>query len=294
MMNDRKVYCYGELLWDCFPEKEILGGAPFNVAYRLHNLGASVALISAVGYDTRGQDALRGLSQFGLSTNTTAVHAELPTGYVEVHLDNEGAATYTIAEPVAWDKIPADEIKIEPDSLLIFGSLALRRDYNKQQIDRLLTAATLSVFDINLRPPHYRMGHLIDLVKKCDCLKLNEEELILLIEDLNIKADGLEEQMMRISHNTTTPTICVTLGGEGAALYHNGLFYRHPGFPAKVADTVGAGDAFLAGFVHALFISKTTPEAALEFGCALGSLVASSAGATAPVAVKEIDQLINK
>ena len=143
MTKTPRIYCYGELLWDCFPDREILGGAPFNVAYRLHSLEAEVQLLSAVGDDPRGQEALNGLVQFGLNIKGIQVHKDLETGYVKVHLDTRGAATYSIGMPVAWDRITA-LARIDPDSILIFGSLALRQDYNKRQIKGLMDQSKLT------------------------------------------------------------------------------------------------------------------------------------------------------
>lgn len=292
MSKPKLVYCYGELLWDCFPEREILGGAPFNVAYRLHSLGTKVELISAVGNDVRGQDALNGLVEFGLKIRSVKVHPKIPTGFVQVHLDANGAATYTIAEPVAWDRIPVPSTSNWSDSILIFGSLALRNDFNKAQLEGLIEKSDISVFDINLRPPHYNMEYLVQLIHKCDCLKLNEEELLLVLKTLRINDHTLADQLKTLASRSNTATICVTLGAAGAALWHKGSFYSHSGFPAEVADTVGAGDAFLAGFVHTLYIGDKNPEEALGFGCALGSLVASKEGATALVELEEINRLL--
>lgn len=292
MNKTPRVYCYGEVLWDCFPDREILGGAPFNVAFRLNELGADVQVISAVGDDSRGQHALRGMSEFGLTTGLVTLHKDLETGYVQVHLDQSGAATYTITEPVAWDRIPASINDLQQSSILIFGSLALRQEFNKEQLQKLLGHCDFCVFDINLRPPHYEMDYLVSLLPQCDCLKLNEEELPMLLDRLNITTTGLEQQLIKLSEASGVSTICVTLGADGAALWHNEKLYNQPGFPAQVADTVGAGDSFLAGLVYKLFIENTRAEVALEFGCALGSLVASKAGATATVTLEEINDLL--
>lgn len=293
-MNDYpQVFCYGELLWDCFPEREILGGAPFNVAYRLHCLGVDVHLISAIGSDLRGEKALDQVKKLNLDTGLVQIHEDLPTGYVSVSLDENKSASYTIAKPVAWDRIKAPANQLPEGSILIFGSLALRETYNKQQLNALLSSATVKVFDINLRPPHYNINELLSLISICDCLKLNEEELPLVLAALQISASTMHEQLQQLSAQTHTPVICVTLGGDGAALWSDGQLDRVPGIAVEIVDTVGAGDAFLAGFVYAFYLLKYPAQKALQFGCVLGSLIASKAGATAPVEISEILSRLN-
>ncbi|WP_374957823.1 carbohydrate kinase [Gilvibacter sp.] len=286
--NTPNVVCYGEILWDCFPDREVLGGAPFNVAFRLHRLGAEVQLISAVGNDARGHETYFALEELGLDTTCIYPHKELATGYVNVELDQAGAATYTIGQPVAWDHIPAPEILVD-NPILVFGSLALREPFNLSQLHKLVERCDTVVFDINLRPPHYQMNQLIPLMEKASCIKLNEDELPLVLKELDITADALEQQLRLLAAETQTETICVTLGAEGAAVLHGGEFYSQKGFPAQVVDTVGSGDAFLAAFIYGFYLLQEGPQAALKRGCALGSLVAATAGATAEIPMTELE-----
>ncbi|WP_374959789.1 carbohydrate kinase [Gilvibacter sp.] len=286
--NTPNVVCYGEILWDCFPDREVLGGAPFNVAFRLHRLGAEVQLISALGNDARGHEAYFVLEELGLDTTCIYPHKELATGYVNVELDQAGAATYTIGQPVAWDHIPAPEILVD-NPILVFGSLALREPFNLSQLHKLVERCDTVVFDINLRPPHYQMNQLIPLMEKASCIKLNEDELPLVLKELDITADALEQQLRLLAAETQTETICVTLGAEGAAVLHGGEFYSQKGFPAQVVDTVGSGDAFLAAFIYGFYLLQEGPQAALKRGCALGSLVAATAGATAEIPMTELE-----
>jgi fructokinase len=290
MTNTAQVICYGELLWDCFPEREILGGAPFNVAYRLKELGANVLLLSALGDDARGHDALRGLQEMGLSTSAVKVLQDKATGYVQVELDESGGASYTIGSDVAWDYISAQAELVNQQAVLVFGSLALREAFNLSQLHKLVERCDTVVFDINLRPPHYQMNQLIPLMEKASCIKLNEDELPLVLKELDITADELEEQLRLLAAKTHTETICVTLGAEGAVVLHRKEFYSQKGFPTQVVDTVGAGDAFLAAFVYSMYLTHESPQQALKLGCALGSLVAGTQGATAAVDSTELQK----
>ena len=287
-----RVICYGEVLWDCFPNREVLGGAPFNVAFRLHRLGAEVQLISAVGNDARGHDTYFKLEELGLDTTCIYPHKELATGYVDVELDQAGAATYTIGQPVAWDHIPAPDIQIG-NNILVFGSLALREAFNVSQLHKLVQSCDTVVFDINLRPPHYEMSALIDLMQVAACIKFNEEELPLVLSEFSIRHQDLESQLAALAEATQSKTLCVTLGSEGAALWHEGKVYHQEGFPTTVADTVGAGDAFLGAFVYGFYLLQEGPQAALKRGCALGSLVAATSGATVEISMTQLDSLLN-
>lgn len=289
MTNRSQVICYGELLWDCFPEREILGGAPFNVAYRLKELGAEVLLLSAVGDDVRGREALNGLQQMGLSTSAVKVLKNKATGYVQVQLDSSGGASYTIGTDVAWDYISAQVELLNEQAVLVFGSLALRETHNQEALNTLLERTDKAVFDINLRPPHYQMNQLIPLMDKASCIKLNEDELPLVLRELDITADELEQQLRLLAAKTQTETLCVTLGAAGAAVLHREEFYSQKGFPAQVVDTVGAGDAFLAAFVYSLYLADQSPQQALKLGCALGSLVAETPGATTEIPMTELE-----
>lgn len=288
------IYCFGELLWDCFPDKEILGGAPFNVAHRLYELGAEVTMLSAVGNDARGKSALEHLVKKGLSIAHVSMLSDLPTGNVKVTLDKQGSASYQIAKGVAWDFIDIKKLPEIDRSILVFGSLALRDAFNRKQLEALLEKVEYALFDINLRPPHYDLDYLVSLLPKCDAIKLNEEELPIVLETLKLSGKSLEDQLKELAVKVQIETICVTLGSRGAVLWHQGSFYSHPGFVSKVVDTVGAGDSFLAGFIFSFYVNQQSPQDALAVGCALGSLVASKAGATANIKAQELKDLLNQ
>src|SRR5688572_6933186 len=153
------VVCFGEILWDFLPRGAFPGGAPFNVAYHLHRSGLNACLVSAVGRDVLGDELLRRLRHWSLSTDGVNQHASLPTGYVRAVLNAGGDATYEIAPRVAWDEITPAEGALRSTreaKAIVFGSLALRSAANRTALNLLLDAlpaSALRVFDINLRPP---------------------------------------------------------------------------------------------------------------------------------------------
>lgn len=311
-MSDKplKIASYGEIVWDIFPDQKKIGGAPLNVALRLHSFGVETTMISAVGNDTLGKESLTEIKTRGLDT-THIQRNDKPTGQVTVTLDQKGAATYGINKDTAWDHIAWTEKNVqavtEADAFII-GSLAFRTEAplpldlenietedtvptNIEAIEVLLQRSKYTVFDLNLRAPHYDMEIVVGLMEASQLIKLNDEELELIVMAMGIEGENLAEELTMLSAMTETPTICVTLGADGAMLFHKGGIHTQVGFPSKVVDTVGAGDSFLAGLVFGL-LSGETPEDALEVACALGSIVASKAGANPVVTTSEIDNLL--
>lgn len=293
MSKQPKIACYGEILWDVFPDKKRLGGAPLNVALRLHSFGAEVAMISALGKDKLGDAALSEIETQSLKTDFIQ-RPNKPTGEVKVALDKKGTATYTIQENVAWDAIKATEENLkavqEADALVI-GSLAFRESVNLEALEALLERSKYMIYDLNLRAPFYELETVVALMEAAAMIKLNDEELELVVMALGIEGKTLADELKQLSAITETATICVTLGAEGALLYHKGAIFEQIGFPVKVIDTVGAGDSFLATLIYGL-LTKEAPEDALEVACVVGSLVAGKAGANAIVHSQEIEGML--
>lgn len=293
MSKPPKIACYGEILWDVFPDQKRLGGAPLNVALRLHSFGAAVTMISTVGKDALGKEALSEMEAAALDTSFIQKVAK-PTGQVTVTLDANGSASYDINPDAAWDEIQATEAAltaVQESDALVIGSLAFRGSINLQAIEDFIEKSSFTVFDLNLRAPHYDLEIVVGLMEAADMIKLNDEEMELVVIAMDIEGETLADELKQLSAMTETPTICVTMGSEGAILYHKGGVHEQIGFPAKVVDTVGAGDSFLATLIYGL-LTNETPEDALEVACAVGSLVASKAGANCEVHPEEIDALL--
>lgn len=275
-MQEKPVVCFGEMLWDILPDKALPGGAVMNVAYHLHRLGNAVTLISRVGNDEKGTQLLDLLSGYGLPITHVQIDPEHETGIVYADMSDPHAVKYTIVHPVAWDYIAPDAgIKVN-DSYFIFGSLCSRDKVSRNTLKQLLTKAGTKVLDINLRAPHYTKEYIEWLLTQCDILKLNEDELTLILS-WYYKDIDLDTGLQLLANRFSIPVIVVTKGADGAMLLMNGLLYSVDGIAVKVADTIGSGDAFLAGFLHAYRQGKT-PNACLGFANALGALVASYPG----------------
>lgn len=276
-----KITCFGEVLWDIFPDHKKIGGAPLNVALRLKTMGIESSIITKVGFDDLGNDIIGYIDKQGLSLETVQKDHQYHTGEVLVSLDDEGTASYEISYPVAWDFInnteKAEKVTTTSDAI-IFGSLAARNEVSRDTLFNLLDYAKFKILDVNLRPPHYDAQLLSELMKRADFIKLNDEELDEVSTHFEIKEATLEKQIKALARCTNTSQICITKGGKGATLYDNHSFYHNSGYKVKVVDTVGAGDSFLATLISKL-LQGNKPQLAIDYACAIGAMVAGSEGA---------------
>ncbi len=290
-MSKVQVACFGEVLWDVFPTRKVIGGAPLNVALRLQSLGVDVAVISRIGDDDNGDKALNYFIDNEIIGSFVQKDKVLETGHVIVTLDDKGSASYEVSKPVAWDNIQVNQANLELVSnsqVFVFGSLACRENATKETLLKLIEKANYKIFDVNLRPPDYTVSLIIQLAQKADFIKMNDEELVQICTDIGSYAPTIEEQIQFISKETNTNTLCITKGSDGAVLFQNDKFYKNKGYKVIVEDTVGAGDSFLASLITKLLLENEEPQAAIDFACAVGSLVASKKGANPKITSEEI------
>lgn len=294
----KRVICFGEMLWDCFPQHEIPGGAPMNVALHLSQLGLEVGLISKLGSDPHGEALKEFVSAYSLDQRWLQWDSTYPTGTVKVDNTDPQNVKYTIVEPVAWDFIEwNDSIQqaVNQADAFIFGSLAVRNQVSWDTLYQLLHSPVLKVFDINLRAPYYDFEQIEIMLGYTDILKINEDELLLVADYFGLELDPSKNQMLDIAKKVCMfliesfpiDLICVTLGANGAMIYQDGKIIRHKGYQVKVQDTVGSGDAFLSGFVKS-YLENHTPLEVLDFACALGAFVATQKGGTPKYSLAEI------
>ena len=291
-----KITCFGEVLWDVFPTHKKIGGAPLNVALRLHSFKNDVSIISSIGDDKSGKELKKYIKQQGLSTVYIQKNNTYKTSEVAVKLDEKGAATYKIKKPCAWDYIFLEEhllSLVKSSDAFIFGSLISRNKQSEDTLKTLLNKAVFSVFDVNLRPPHYQIEKLKTLMKSASFIKFNDDELFEINKKLGYINNSTEENIKYISKFTNTYQICVTRGGDGAILFYNQKFYENRGYKVTVADTVGSGDSFLATLIHGL-LNKEDPQKAIDTACAIGALVAQKNGANPKISEKEVATLMAK
>lgn len=283
--DKRSVVCFGELLWDMLPHGRFLGGAPANVGYHLRQLGVRPWIVSAVGNDDLGREAVARVQAWEVETGGIAQRSDLPTGTVQAQLNADGEPSYRIATSVAWDAIEASAVTLDRVRVadgLVFGSLAQRSPANRATLTALLAALppqALRVFDVNLRAPHDDLDVVRQLARAATLLKVNLAEAARLGR---LGSEASPEQCARVVANETgCAAVCITVGAQGAGFLQGDRWYFEPARPVKVADTIGAGDAFLAGFL-AEYLESRDADAALRRGCRLAEWVASQPGATPP------------
>ena len=275
----KNILCFGEVLWDTFEDGKVPGGATMNVAFHLIQQGADAKFASRVGDDSSGSKLVKFLKNNGLYSDLIQEDEKRPTCEVTVKLDENQQATYTIPKSVSWDNIKAKKVLTraakEADAI-VFGSLVCREGTSRDTLlDLLGETKALTVFDVNLRAPHYTPSTIETLAARANVVKMNEEEANLL---LHHNKGSLKEKMIEFRSKYHVQTICVTRGENGAIVWHDHEFFEHPGYNVNVVDTVGAGDAFLATFTLGI-LNKLPMQQILERACAIGAFVTSQRGA---------------
>lgn len=294
------ILCFGEILWDVFEDRtETLAGAPFNVAVALTRLEHAVALISAVGDDNRGANAIRRIHSSGLNAQFVKVLHGLPTGIAEIHIDQLDNPSYSIPRLAAFDALAIHQedrqaiATMRPD-WLYFGTLTQTSHQNEDLVSALAQQLPeISCFyDLNLREGHWNFPLVQRLARQATVLKLNQDEARELFAFESASPFSLEAFCGSWSSQYQLDIICITLGSEGCAVFSERELTFVPGFPITVADTVGAGDAFTAGFLHGLTQKWPLPQTA-RFANALGSIVASRATAIPDWTPSEVNVLLH-
>lgn len=296
-MTNYNIVSLGEILWDILPEQELPGGAPLNVAYHLHKQSQQVVLVSRVGNDEHGQRLLDIMHGRGLATDLIQRDTMYDTGKVYARMDANLDMQYDIVFPVAWDHISWDAalenvFRSKDLQYLVYGSLMARNSVSRNTLEKALQSGARKVLDINLRAPYYSKETLEWLLFSCDLLKLNIGELELISSWYGSFTTN-EERILALSARFNIETVIVTLGSMGCMGYVAEQFYYQEGQPVKVADTIGSGDAFLAGFLTSQ-IRGCTPAYSLAYANALGALVASKPGGCPDYHPQEITDMIKE
>ncbi len=290
MREPHLILGIGELLWDILPEGARLGGAPSNFTVMAGRLGNHAAILSRIGRDDLGRQAIDRLNPMPIDTSCLEVDLVHETGQVTVDFI-EGQPHYTIHQPSAWDFLELSDEWVrlaERADAICFGSLAQRSRVSRQTIQTLAaqtSAACIRVFDVNLRPPFYSGEVIQESLELATVLKLSDEELPQVLNLLGLPADDEpEKERLRLGADRllgefpTLEMVAVTRGAQGSLLVRREAWSEHPGFPVKVVDRIGAGDAFTAALTH--YMLRGADLATLnEAGNRWGSWVASQSGA---------------
>ena len=273
--NDMKILSFGEILWDVFPEEKKIGGAPFNFASHTKRLGAESYMISCVGSDENGIDALNEVERLGIRRDYISVDRKYPTGYCAVTL-NDGKPSYDLVKNVAYDHIP-DVCPRGSFDALYMGTLALRSPDSRRSFEKLLKYVQTKeiFFDVNFRGNFYTRELVNTLLRETTILKISDEEIGFFgkRDHVNVCLD-LSKKYPKLKF------ICLTMGGDGAMVYDcrnkTVLYSEKP--KVDVVSTVGAGDSFAACFLVS-YLSGLSVEKCLDRAVRLSSFVVTQLGA---------------
>ncbi|HHT92228.1 MAG TPA: carbohydrate kinase [Clostridiaceae bacterium] len=277
-----KILVFGEILWDVFPGKYEIGGAPLNFGAHLSKLGGEVQVVSAVGKDGLGQESLKMVRKFGIDDRFIKV-LEKPTGVCNVSVDEYGNPTYYLVRDVAYDNITVDEeaLKLHYDAFYM-GTLARRSVVSSETFKKLVRGCNFDeVFcDINIRQDFYTREIVEESLVHSTILKISEEEAFVFKETGLLEYSNLEELSIKLAKEYDIKIILVTLGEEGAFLYSakDKEFHKSKPTPVKVVSTVGAGDSFSAAFLYN-YLKGNNLQACLDKAVQLSSFVVTRLGA---------------
>lgn len=285
LKNTPRIISFGEVLWDLFPDGQRFGGAPANFACHAAALGADVSMVTTVGNDQLGRNAIEILNGYGIDTTFAPTHDSAPTGTVGVELDGNGNPTYNIHKGSAWDLLKwtvglGQHIK-QVDAVY-FGTLAQRCEDSRATIRKALTfakdAGILRVLDLNLRPPFFDEQMIRDSLEYANILKLNTEELSQVAKACEISSqENHIITLQKLVHNHGFDKAVLTRGPKGALLVTQTEVIHQEGIPTIVKDTVGAGDSLAAAFVLGVLNERPLQET-LESACQVAARVCSHSG----------------
>ena len=275
------IISIGEVVWDIFPDRRVLGGAPVNVACHLRRLGVEAGIVTRIGLDELGDRTIGSLVALGLSIDGVQ-RGELPTGMVKVTFDENKQHQFEIVSPAAWDNIDPEEALSfvgQRPFKMVFGTLAQRDERSRRAVRALWQQAEQRFYDVNLRPPYTSRQVVEESLAVAELVKVNDEELL----ELGCWHNSVGEDKKDIAHQLmgryNISVLVVTEGERGAWLLDGDDFFQVPGPQVTVADTVGAGDAFFAALLAGYTGGKSWGDC-LKAANRLGGFVASQHGAT--------------
>lgn len=263
MKKEPIIIGIGELLWDLLPSGKKAGGAPINFVYHASRLGAESYAISAVGNDTLGAEIIEQIEKIGIGYYIEKLNH--PTGTVQVEL-KDGIPTYNILENVAWDNIPftkeMEDLAKRADAIC-YGTLAQRSTLSRDTIQKLLSFVpedSYRILDVNIRQHYYSKEIIVDSLKKSNVLKINEDELLIMKEIFGLETMNENEVCLWFIQNFNLKFLILTAGELYSSIYTHNEVSKIATPTVKVADTVGAGDAFTGAFISSILSGKTLTE----------------------------------
>ena len=261
-----KLFAFGEVLWDVFPDKKFIGGATLNFAAHFAKQGGESYFCSAVGRDALGADAIEEIRNFGIKDDYVQILDDKLTGQCLVTLDERGIPSYNLLSDVAYDNITNPLKKGDYFDLLYYGTLSFRGENNARELSELLKCASFKkrFVDINIRHPHSTEKSVLFALRNADIIKISDEELPFVLGVCKIEYDGDPKNAAALiaEKYKNIEILIITLGEKGSFAYSSKekTFDTCPAKKAEVVSTVGAGDSFAATFMLEYLNGKTIPE----------------------------------
>lgn len=290
----KKIVAFGEVVWDILPNGKELGGTPSNFVFRCNSLGDKGYLLSRVGDDELGREALERLEELGISNDNVQFDSEFKTGTVEVTFDENNDAKFCVTPDVAFDHIEfsAEALKlVKKADCLVFGLLPQRFGLSKNTLRELIKESpdSLHFFDLKLFEHFFSKKVVVRLLKAANVVRIKEKEIDFLAKELQIEFKETEDFVKQLSKKYKIDLVLITRGKNGVMAYHKkeGFFYESGYSLVDFVDSIGSGMAFAAGFLH-LYLKGKKIDKALKFGNAVGALNALKRGATEPFSKEDV------
>ena len=301
-----KVLGFGAILWDraagsigrgtAAAGGDTIGGSVFNTIAHLGRLGHDAYMLTALGDDPMGASALTEVRRLGIHDDFIGV-ARAPTCCTEVTYDAQGLPHYEVPDLVSWDQVEITEEKLRAVGqqcfdCFVFGTLEQRNPVSRRAVRAVLERARARTvyLDLTLRGRFYGAELLDYSLRHADIAKMNDEEALEVDRLFGLGESDLCRLLPLIAREFHNQIVCITLGPRGALVGDKAGACRLPGYKVRVSDTVGCGDAFSAGFLHALAAGASIQEAG-DLGNRMGALVASKRGAIPDYRVPELDAI---
>ncbi|HYQ58947.1 MAG TPA: PfkB family carbohydrate kinase [Draconibacterium sp.] len=289
----KRIVAFGEIVWDILPNGKVLGGTPSNFVFRCNSLGDKGYLLSRVGDDELGAEAIKTLKELGISDTNVQIDSSFKTGTVEVNFDENNEATYNVAPDVAFDHIEfsAEALKlVRKADCLVFGLLPQRFGLSKNTLRELIKESpdSLHFFDLKLFEHFFSKKVVKRLLKAANVVRIKDKEIEFLAQKFELEYDNTEDFARVLSDKFKIDIVLITRGSSGVLAFHSqeGLFFE-PGYDLPVKDNVGSGMAFAAGFLH-YYLNGKSVEESLRFGNAVGALNTTKRGATSPFSKNDV------
>lgn len=295
----KKIVAFGEVVWDILPNEKILGGTPLNMIFRCNSFGEKGFLLSRLGYDKLGHEALDRLEDLNVSDRNIQIDDEFPTGTVNITFDDNHEPRYEVKLDVAFDHIEfsAEALKLARyANCLFYGLLPQRFGISKNTIRELIKESPDSIhfFDLKLFEHFFDKKVVENLLAHSDIVRIKEKEIPFLEKAFDLNSGSIEDFGKLLSQKYKVKLILITRGAQGVFAYHKerGVFYD-PGYVVEMVDNIGSGIAFCAGFLHYYLNGKTIQEA-LGFGNGAGALNTTKRGATTFFNKNEVLEFMEK